>query len=306
MSPNVLFFNFKNPAAARGNPLQGAADVISMGRLAKTFGLAVAAPAPVDAGVPDGGALDAGSLDASTPLDTGTAPPSGGNGGPPGVKFDTTSVVFFGHSQGSMHGSVGLPFTNDYRAALLSGNGASLMDALLTKTQPENIAAAVPFALGGDYDGARKLFGGRNHPVLSLLQQWIDPGDPLNFARSIASQPFSGVLPKSVFQTYGLGDTYSPPVTMETYAVAAQLELAAHDPSVSTPDPIAEGSLNEKPVPVAGNFTGPPTVTAAMRQYKAPSGKDGHFVVFDVPSATEDAVRFLSMAASGKVPAVGK
>ena len=38
-SPNTLFFNFANPAAARGNPMQGAADVITMGRFAKTIAL---------------------------------------------------------------------------------------------------------------------------------------------------------------------------------------------------------------------------------------------------------------------------
>jgi len=318
MSPNVLFFNFKNPAAARGNPLQGAADVISVGRFAKSFGAAVAPvpPVPPDAGASDGGVLDGGAADGSAPpLDAGSAPPSG-NGGPPGVKFDATSVVFFGHSQGSTHGSLGLPFTNDYRATLLSGNGASLMDALRTKTKPENIAAAVPFALGGDYQGTfpkLEIFGGENHPVLTLLQHWIDPADPLNFAKSIARAPQTGVLPKSVFLTYGLGDSYSPPITLQTYAIVGlmsyegnrDLPLAVHDPSVTKPDPIAD--FKEHPVPISGNFAiGNTTVTLAMRQYQAPSDSDGHFVVFDVPSANEDAIRFLSMAASGKVPAVGK
>lgn len=300
-SPNVLFFNFANPSAARGNPLQGAADVISVGRFVKTFGVAVSSAPP---GLDGGGAADGGpAADASGP------PPPSGNGGPRGIEFDTRSVVFFGHSQGSMHGSLGLPFTNDFSAALLSGNGASLMDALLTKTNPVNIAAAVPFALGGDYDDPRthKLFGGNEHPVLSILQQWIDPADPLNFAHSIARTPVSGILPKSVFQTYGLDDTYAPPVTLETYAVAADLPLAAHDPSVSKPDPIAGGAIEEQPVPISGNAAiDSTTVTLAVREYQPPSGKDGHFVVFDVPSANQDAVRFLSMAAAGKVPAVGK
>jgi hypothetical protein len=318
LSPNVLFFNFKNPAAARGNPLQGAADVISVGRFAKSFGVAVAPPAPrpVDAGAPDGGALDGGSGDGSAPtLDAGSPQPAG-NGGPPGVKFDTTSVVFFGHSQGSMHGSVGLPFTNDFRAALLSGNGASLMDALRTKTKPENIAAALPVALGWDVEGTPPnltIFGGANHPVLTFLQQWIDPADPLNFAKSISRFPLTGVQPKSVFQTYGLGDSYSPPVTLQTYAIAAlqtyegnrALPLATHDPSVTKPDPIAD--YTEQPAPITGNWAiGNTTVTLAIREYQPPTGDDGHFVVFDVPSANQDAVRFLSMAAAGKVPQVGK
>ena len=273
-SPNNLFFNFKNPAAARGNPMQGAADVISMGR----FAAAIAISAQIT-----NGAL---------------------------TKSDPAGVVFFGHSQGSMHGSLGLPYTNAYSAAVLSGNGASLMHALLTKTAPENIAAAVPFALGGDYGSDGKLSGGDLHPVLTILQQWIDPADPLNFAKAIGSAPDTGIKPKSVFQTYGLGDTYSPPLTMKMYALAAGLDLAVHDPSVTTADDLG---LKETKVPVSSNFTVPGVppaldqkVTLAVREYENAAGKDGHFVVFDVTTANADAVRFLSMAASGQVPEVGQ
>jgi hypothetical protein len=276
-SPNNLFFNFKNPAAAQGNPMQGGADVISMGRFAENPANAI--PAAV----------------------TGSKL----------INFDPASTVFFGHSQGSMHGSLGLPYSPAYSAAVLSGNGASLMHALLTKTAPENIAAAVPFALGGDYDRDGKLAGGEMHPVLTLLQQWIDPADPLNFAGSIAAAPETGMKPKSVFQTYGLGDTFSPPLTLEKYALAASLDLAAHDSSVDTADDI--GGLKELKVPLSGNFTlkgvAPAvdqTVTLAVREYANKTGKDGHFVVFDVPSANADAIRFLSMAAGGKLPQVGE
>ena len=74
---------------------------------------------------------------------------------------------------------------------------------------------------------------------------------------------------------------------------------------MSKPDKI--GDLTEHAVPMTGNFAKDgTTVTLAVREYQPPSGKDGHFVVFDVPSANGDAVRFLSMAASGKVPTVGK
>jgi len=271
-SPNTLFFNFANPMAARGNPMQGAADVISMGRLSATL----AVPASVTGGAD--------------------------------IKFDPAKVVFFGHSQGSMHGSLGLPYTDAYKAALLSGNGALLMDALLTKTSPQNIAAAVPFVLGGDYDAKLHLNGGENHPVLTILQQWIDPADPMNFGGVIARSPNTGIAAKSVFQTYGIGDTYSPAATLQNYALAAGLKLATHDPSVTTPDAIGDPALAEQPVPLSGNFapSGGPTVTLAVREYQNAAGKDGHFVVFDVPSANQDAVRFLSMAASGQVPQVGK
>jgi hypothetical protein len=266
-SPNVLFFNFKNPAAARGNPMQGAADVISMGRFARTL-----------------------------------AVPESASGGA-ALVFDASHVVFYGHSQGSMHGSLGLPYTNDYLAAVLSGNGASLMHALLTKTKPVNIAAAVPFALGGDYDGS-KLFGGDAHPVLTIVQQWIDPADPLNFASSLAKAPLDGVKPKSAFQTFGIGDTYSPPITLKTYALAGGFTVAAHDPSADPVDPIGDGT--EVSVPLEDNLDPPGTGTLAVREYGPPSGSDGHFVAFDVKDATDDVVRFLSGAASGQIPVVGQ
>ncbi|MBM4361970.1 MAG: hypothetical protein FJ104_04770 [Deltaproteobacteria bacterium] len=275
-SPNVLFFNFKNPDAARGNPLQGAADVVSVGRFARGLVL-------------PGSATGAGD-----------------------IAFDPDTLTYYGHSQGSMHGSLALPYTGDYVATVLSGNGASLMHALLTKTKPENIAAAVPFALGGDFDPPRAgkpgftLYGDVNHPVLTILQQWIDPADPLNFARVIAREAaVDGMLPKSVLQTYGLGDTYSPPVTMKTYALAADLPLAEHDSSVGTPDDW-NGKVTTS-LPLSENFARDGrAVTLAVRQYENASGKDGHFVATDVAGARSDVVRFLTTAVTDPAPVVGQ
>jgi hypothetical protein len=49
--------------------------------------------------------------------------------------------------------------------------------------------------------------------------------------------------------------------------------------------------------PFAGNLDG---VTAVLAQYDEAPGDDGHFVVFDVPSARKQAAQFLgSLAATG-------
>src|SRR5690606_34549028 len=64
-SPNDLFFNFGNPAAARGNPIQGAADQISLARFAASLDL------------------------------------SAGDTGADAIKLDPLRLVFFGHSQGA-------------------------------------------------------------------------------------------------------------------------------------------------------------------------------------------------------------
>ncbi len=267
-SPDNLFFNFKNPDAARGNPIQGAADQLSLAKFAA-------------------------SLDV-TAADTGGA----------AIKVDPGAIMFFGHSQGSTEGSLALPFTDVYKAAVLSGDGAGLMDALMNKTSPVNIKGALPFVLA-DYDAKGGLNGGNMHPALSLLQEWEDPADPLNYAVAIGRKPLTGMTPKDVFQTYGLGDTYAPPVTLATFAIAAGLDVAQADASVTTPDKI--GGAQPKPVPLSGNVTvGGQPYTLAVREYAPASSDDGHFVVFNVKNANDDAVRFLAMAAEGLVPQVGK
>jgi hypothetical protein len=268
-SPNDLFFNFKNPDAARGNPIQGAIDQIMVARFAAQLKL--------------------------------TAAESGGAA----IQIDPAAVVFYGHSQGATHGSLALPYTEAYKAAVLSGNGASLIHALIGKTKPVNVKAALPIVLADvdAFDGG--LPGGDMHPVLSLLQQWIDPADPINYARAIGRVPESGHGPKHVFQSYGLGDSYSPPLTLATFAIAAGLDEAVADASAAKPDDIP--NLTPKPVPLAGNAkVGSANVTLGVRQYGPPAGKDGHFVALDVAAANSDVARFLGMAASGAVPQIGQ
>ncbi len=266
-SPNNLFFNFENPSAARGNPLQGAADQLAVARFAA--------------------ALDA------------TAADTGGDA----IKIDPAGIAFYGHSQGSTHGSLALPYSDIYKATVLSGNGASLIQALLNKTQPVNIAGALPFVLA-DFDSNGDLYDGDAHPALSILQQWIDPADPVNYGAIMALTPLTGHTSKHVFQTYGTGDHYSPAATLATYTLAAGLELATADASVTSTEPI--GKLKPVGLPLAGNISiGGTPFTLGVREYSGSAASDGHFVAFDVPSATSDVVRFLSMGASGQTPQVG-
>jgi hypothetical protein len=193
-----------------------------------------------------------------------------------------------------------LPYADAYKAAVLSGNGASLMNALLTKTKPVDIASVLPL-VASDLQG---LTGGlaEYHPVLTLLQSWIDPADPLNFARPAAVEPLEGHLAKHVFQTYGTSDHYSPPITLAIYAQAAALSLV--EPGEDDLEALFAIKLSTSGAPLSGNY-GSGAVTAGIRQYEAADDSDGHFVVFDVPQAREDVVRFLGQAVSGEVPEIG-
>ena len=266
-SPDTLFFNFANPDAARGNPLQGAADQIALGRFAAGLDL----------------------------------PDVGGDA----ILVDASRVTFFGHSQGATHGSLALPFSVEYTAAVLSGNGASIAHALLEKTQPVNIAAVLPIILG-DMTSTGLLPGGDDHPALTLISQWIDPADPLNYADNII-RPLEGGTAKHLFQVYGRGDSYSPPLTMQTFARAARLDVESSQ-LVGAPDntlddpPRAEGGKDVL-APVAGNRS--VDITGVVREYEPTTGAEGHFVAFENAVANADIVRFLSMAANGEIPEVG-
>lgn len=271
-SPNNLFFNFLNPAVTRGNPLQGAADQLSVARFAK-------------------------ALDADAATTHGSA-----------IKVDPSKLFFFGHSQGSTEGSLMLPFGDDYKAAVLSGNGASLRDALRTKTKPQNIAAGLPLVFQDPVMTDPQLGASVTayHPVLSLLQHWIDPADPLNFAAVIGA-PLQGHIGKHVFQTFGIEDSYSPDITMATFALAAGLTQV--EPHASA-NPVYIGDFpanmaNELIVEPVGHQAAGSGVTLGLRQYGAPDS-DGHFVIFDVPAANDDMVLFLTGAAGETPPVIGQ
>lgn len=265
--PDNLFFNFLNPDAARGNPLQGAADFLSLLRWVEQGDLASAA-------------------------DTGAS----------AVRVDPARIVFFGHSQGSTHSSMALPFS-DIPGAVFSGNGGGFVEALLNKTNPVNIAGAIPYAVQ-DVDGVGQLRMGDKHPVLSLLQHFIDPADPVNFAALLAARPEAGRGLKSVLQTFGLDDTFSPPATLERYFRASELMRLAPHPDGLTPSDANDLKIAPSANPVQGNVVvNAETATLACRQYQGSS--DGHFVVFDNQEANDDAIAFLATLLEGvEVPTV--
>jgi hypothetical protein len=120
----------------------------------------------------------------------------------------------------------------------------------------------------------------------------------------LVSSPVSSGTQKHVFQPYGQGDTYAPPVTEQTFAVAAQLGEAAL-PSGVTGNQVS--SFPVIPVPAGGNETVKgATFTAIVRQYAPASSYDGHFVAFDNPTAKADVDHFLGDALAGTIPKVGR
>jgi hypothetical protein len=260
-SPDNLFYNFANPSASRGNPLQGGADQLSLFAFVAGFDLP-AAQSPTMAEIKAG------------------------------------PIAFWGHSQGATEGGIALAYATGVKGAVLSGEGASLINALLSKQNPVDVAADVPIVL--EDPGNITIY----HPVLALLQNDLDLADPLNHAAFLVASPVAPANQKHIFQPYGQNDTYAPPSTEQVFAIAAQLGQAA--PPMGVADDIF-GSASPIPVPVGGNqMVDGQAITAIVRQYASDGTYDGHFVAYFNPQAEADVDHFLADALAGKTPQVGR
>ena len=262
---SLLFFNFLVPTAGRDNVRQSALDFVSLLRLVRDFNrqsesglirtvrdaMKQAQEMP-DGGLPDGGeqtpedagvsdvGLDTGMTDMGQPSPADAdAPdsqpdaeiiPDGGfqNDSGPGaeddfrrLRLDGSRVVYMGHSQGGLNGPLFLAAEPDIKGGVLSAAGALLAISLEKKTKPINIneliEALVPTADAGVLD--------RWHPVLAVLQQFIEPGDPANYAPFWFHEPLPGTAPRHIFMTAGLQDEYTPPESIFALAAAGRVPI---------------------------------------------------------------------------------
>lgn len=167
---NDLVFNYQNPASAKGNFLQAAADIHAVMAYVEQLN------------------LDA----ASSP--TGEA-----------LAVDPTRIYFMGHSQGGTSGPLALPFDTTSTGAILSGAGAGLTLALLGKTTPVNSPAAVRLALMEE-DEVKQTHPVIN--FLQAYFDPVDPVNFGHLAAAQVIE--GETHPKHIFHTSGVGDTYSP------------------------------------------------------------------------------------------------
>lgn len=279
----TLFFNFGNPLAARTNGRQSAIDVTQQARLF-TKSLETI---PV---------LDGAGMPLSR---TGAA-----------IKFDPTKVLFVGHSQGGVNGPMFLAADDAARGGVLSGTGADIRIALLEKTKPSpSVAKAVRLILGltaADFDTELNYF----HPIINLAQTLVDPTDPYLYMSRISREPRPGFAPKSVYQTEGIaedgtGDNYTPPHGIEIASVA--MGLPRQLPGIRAFDEAKWAGTGEVTIPaegVSGNI-GNGKASGVLAQFTPVATSDGHFVLFDIKSASTQAGVFCKNLADdpkGKVP----
>ncbi len=273
----LVFYNFQNPIAARTNGRQSAIDEVQRARLFTESNMVV--PASVSTSSAD-------------------------------IPFDASKLMVFGHSQGGLNGPLFTAVDPAARGGVFSGSGAEIAIALLDKTSPQpSVADIVRALLGFSPSDASEL--DIFHPTMSLLQSLIDVEDPLNYGLLQATEPRPGFASKSVYMTEGInpdgtGDTYAPPPGIEAHALSIGLPLQLPDEH-AIPQ-VAWGGPQPTTVPpggLSGNLAGG-AASGILAQWPVPAGDDGHFVVFDVPAAREQAADFLQDLAAnphGVVPA---
>ncbi|MFO8071981.1 MAG: hypothetical protein R6V85_08905 [Polyangia bacterium] len=211
------------------------------------------------------------------------------------VLFDTEKIYFFGHSQGSQGPMLFAAHEPLVDLLVLSGAGGYLIESLLGKKQPLDVSAAIRFALMefGEVDW--------HHPLLNLIQLAFDPVDPATHARMVFRQDMSelGYPRRSVFMSYGIGDTYTPEMTQLALAKALGVQQwPLDDEHQLGAVPVIE-SLPHDTTYYYGNGVG---VTAVTVQYEPDGDYDGHFVIFENADAVLQHTQFVGTMVTGGIP----
>ena len=223
LDPDIAFFNFGNPYAARDNALQGAADAWSQERLA--FGL----------GFDDG-------------TGTGTT-----------VSVDPTKLSFFGHSQGGLTGPVFVAFEPAITGAVLSGTGGILYLSLLYKTEPLDIPSLAESLTRDDpMDEDNPTIA----LAQTWIERSDGANYARFFVRDPQQAPDGTPLaPRNIFQSEGFVDTYAPNPSIEAFATAVGGDLVMTDSTMPVPGLALRGSQTLAP-PVTHNRSGVTAVLA--------------------------------------------
>lgn len=252
--PEALVFNFINPFAFRDNNKQAALDVVQQARFI------------INNQVSDRVIAD-----------------------PPG--FDADNVFFMGHSQGGINGPLFLAVDDQARGGVLSGAGAHLPIALVEKTEPLSIADLVRLLLRLSPSESMNEHLVYEHPIFALMQTWADSADPNNYAHMFFENPREGFAPKSILQTEGTTDAFSPPRGIEALAAAGRIPLLM--PELHPVEGLDVLGVAPIAGPVVGNVAGG-QATAGLIQYNG-----GHFVAFGERAQTTISGFFGSWVSDG-------
>jgi hypothetical protein len=251
-APDLRFFNFFNVEAARDNVRQGAADNALIARLVT------------------------GDLELPGDL-VGSAQP---------VRFDASRLGYVGHSQGGLVGAPYVAMDPKLKTAVFSGTSGILIITLLQRRDPVDFLGLLRTVLGMPSSEVVDRF----HPVLSLMQTFIEPADPIAYGPAYLDSPPGGA-PRDVLFVEGFKDFASPAEGHEALAAASRAPLAP----THHRNPLASDLLGIQPIaaPVKENaVAGSGRATIGLIQYP----EQTHFPIYDDADAK---ARYLAFIRSG-------
>jgi hypothetical protein len=174
-----------------------------------------------------------------SPLDTGSGAP----------KIDGSHIAYIGDSLGAMEGTIAAALEPSVQAWYLNVNAGSIFPDLAAHSPAIGSllgeAAAFNFGINGD------TFSW-SHPLLQVLQDIMEPGDPITYAQYLTTspQPLAGTATKArnAVQVEVIWDYFVTDEASEAMARAAGWGLATPnvgsnaditDPTGATPNPRA-------------------------------------------------------------------
>ncbi len=274
-----LVFNVFNPDSARDTVVQGALDQFSLVRLSERW-------------------TDDSLLEDQS------------------IRFNSDAIAFAGHSLGANSGSLFLPFAPTVRAAVISGGGSNLPQALLAKQEPK-ILNPVTMAWMSPIELLQVAFQERPdrpltsyHPMLLLLNTYVNRSDADNTSRHLRREPLGSIAAKHLLLYIGHLDSYTPLRAAGSLAIGAGVEIAEEtlfpvpcDDYSDAAEAMACGytesdRLRLTDLPASANIGGE---TAIVRMLPQAAGKDGHFVLFQ-PAELERAASFIASALANEGP----
>jgi hypothetical protein len=134
-----------------------------------------------------------------------------------------------------------------------------------------------------------------------MVQGYFEEVDSINYGAGFAYRSHEGAtFPKHVFHTLGLGDTYSPPQTLEIMQTVMRSGLIT--PSLA---PFERGFVPEVVLPASGNhWIDGAQYTVLGRQYEPDGDYDAHFVATRNAAAQDDIREFLGTAIVRGLPEI--
>lgn len=254
---SIAFYNPLYPGATRGNMHQATADALVLVRLFAGLDFAALRDAK------------------GQPLLRATA-------SEPAPRLDARRTVLAGHSQGCQSLAAVGAVDPRTRGVILSGcGGDARLGILYGRPVDEPISEWISLTLGLDPEELSPF-----HPLMALVQNLADPIDPLAFARLYREPPPGRTAPK-ILHFEGLRDRYTPEVAAEALAVALRAR-----PVTPLVRPVTGLVLLGLQAPGSGSPPAPPLPGAAptdrlFAQFAPARGREGHFVLYDVPGASD-------------------